>query len=312
MHGIKKIDGLVAAVFTPFDQSGRIDPRIIESYAARLTAQPITGVFVNGSSGEGAMLSVEERKTLAEKWIQCANKKFKVIVHVGSTSIEICKDLASHAQQAGADAVASMAPSFFPSSETKIIAAFCEQVAAAAPKLPFYYYHLPVATGTHIKVNKLFREVAERIPNFAGVKYTYNDFMDMHQCLLFENNRFDVLHGHDEMLINGLVLGIKGAIGTTFNFIPGVYNRIMEAYAVHDVETALAYQRKAIEVVEIMLKYNNAIVGGKAMMKLAGIDCGECRLPLKNLTLPEQEKMKAELNGIGFFDLVNMEGKQVA
>lgn len=304
MYSHPKIEGLISAVFTPFDLNGKINLDVIPVYAERMKEQGLAGVFVNGSSGEGVLLSVAERKALAESWVPFSDENFKVIIHVGSTSVEIVKELAMHSQTIGADGIATMAPSFFPSSDVNVIADFCCQVAAAAPKLPFYYYHLPVATGAHIKVNKLLEIISDKIPNLAGVKFTYTDFMDMHQCIALEQGRFDILHGHDEILINGLVLGVKGAIGTTFNFMPGLYKKIMKAYEDNDLNTARKYQMQSIRIVEVMLRYVNAIVGGKAIMKLTGIDCGPCRTPLRNLTEEENIQLKEELTAAGFFEII--------
>lgn len=301
-----KINGLIAATFTPLHEDGTVNTSVIPAYAARLKSNGIAGAFVNGSSGEGVLLSNDERKLLAETWAAYSDENFKIIVHVGSTSVAIAKDLATHAAALpGVDAIASMAPNFFPSSEVPIIADYCRQVAGSAPQLPFYYYHLPAATGTHIKVHELLQYAGPFIPNFAGVKYTHVDFMDMHQCLQLDGGRFDVLHGHDEILINGLVLGVKGAIGTTFNFIPQVYHRLMEAYHANDLDAARRHQMQSIEIVSIMLRNVNAIVGGKAIMKLTGIDCGPCRTPLRNLEQHEFESLENQLAEAGFFELLN-------
>lgn len=306
MSKTSKINGLIAATFTPFHEDGTVNTSVIPAYAALLKSNGVAGAFVNGSSGEGVLLANDERKLLAEKWAAYSDENFKVIVHVGSTSVAIAKELAAHAATLpGVDAIASMAPNFFPSSEVPIIADYCRQVAGAAPQLPFYYYHLPAATGTHIKVHELLRYAGSSIPNLAGVKYTHVDFMDMHQCLQLEDGRFDVLHGHDEILINGLVLGVKGAIGTTFNFIPHVYHRIIAAFHANDLDAARRHQMQSIEIVSIMLRYVNAIVGGKAIMKLAGVDCGPCRTPLRNLTQHEFESLENQLAEAGFFELLN-------
>lgn len=299
-----KLQGLIAAVFTPFHQDGSLNLNIISEYADRMITQGVSGIFVNGSSGEGMLLTVEERKALLEKWLSVAKDKLQIIVHVGSSSVNISKDLARHAESAGADAIASMAPNFFPSSDINIIAQFCREVAAAAKNTPFYYYHLPLATGTHIKVHKLLEIVAHSVPNFAGVKYTHTDFMDMHQCITLNNQQFDILHGHDEILINGLVLGIKGAIGTTFNFIPELYTKIIASFEDGDLVKSREYQMQSIQVVDVMLSYVNAIIGGKAIMKLSGLDCGPGRLPLRNLTETEFEQLRKELNDIGYFKLL--------
>lgn len=305
MNNRSKLNGLIAATFTPFYEDGTINTAIIPQYASFLKENGVAGAFVNGSSGEGVLLSSQERKMLTEAWAQHSDENFKVVVHVGSTSVAIAKDLAAHcADLPGVNAIASMAPNFFPSSEVPVIADYCRQVATAAPKTPFYYYHLPIATGTHIKVHELLKYASASIPNLAGVKYTYTDFMDMHQCIQLEGGRFDVLHGHDEILINGLVLGVQGAIGTTFNFIPHVYHRIIKAYRDNDHEAARKHQMKSIEIVSIMLRYVNAIVGGKAIMKLAGIDCGPCRTPLRNLDKNEFRSLEKQLSDVEFFELL--------
>jgi N-acetylneuraminate lyase len=304
MDNFKPLNGLIAAVFTPFKEDGEINPSVVGQYAARLKQQGISGVFVNGSSGEGMMLSVEERKAMAEAWMPFREDNFRVIIHVGSTSVKISKELARHGQSIGADVISCMAPSFFSSSDVNVIIDYCREVASAAPDLPFYYYHLPVATGAHIKVHQLLELGSKTIPNLAGVKFTYTDFMDMHQCIALQNGRFDVLHGHDEILINGLVLGVKGAIGTTFNFIPEIYQKIMEAYEDRDFERAREYQMKSIRIVAVMLKYVNAIVGGKAILKLSGLDCGPCRTPLRNLTKEEINNLERELTEVGYFTML--------
>jgi N-acetylneuraminate lyase len=304
MTNFKPLNGLIAAVFTPFKEDGEINPAIVPQYATRLKQQGVAGVFVNGSSGEGMMLSVQERKALAEAWMPFQDDNFKIIVHVGSTSVKISQDLAAHGQSIGADAIACMAPSFFSSSDVNVIIGYCRDVARSAPDLPFYYYHLPVITGAHIKVHQLLDLGSKTIPNLAGVKFTFTDFMDMHQCITLQNGRFDVLHGHDEILINGLILGVKGAIGTTFNFIPEIYHKIIASFDNNDFESARAYQMKSIRVIAVMLKYVNAIVGGKAILKLSGIDCGPCRTPLRNLTDQEMSGLKSDLEEAGYFKLL--------
>lgn len=305
MKTYSKIEGLITAVFTPFTETGDINLEAVPEYAMKLKQQGVAGVFVNGSSGEGMLLTNEERKAVAEAWVPYDDEDFKVIIHVGSTSVRSSMDLAAHGQSIGAYAVACMAPSFFASSDVDVIIDYCRQVASSASDIPFYYYHLPGITGSHIKVHKFLEKGSEVIPNLVGVKYTHNDFMDMHQCLALHEGRFDVLHGHDEVLINGLVLGVKGAIGTTYNFIPGLYIKLMEAYKNNDPILARHYQMKAIRVVEVMLRYVNAVVGGKAIMKLSGVDCGPCRNPLRNLTGRELRDLERDLTEVGFFELLN-------
>ena len=99
---MEKIIGLIDAPFTPFYENGEVNYEPIEAYAKMLAKNGLKGVFINGSSGEGYMLTEEERMKLAERWIEVAPEGFKVIVHVGSCCVKASKMLAEHAQKIGA------------------------------------------------------------------------------------------------------------------------------------------------------------------------------------------------------------------
>lgn len=107
-----KIKGLIDAPFTPFHENGEVNYEPIEAYAKLLVKNGLKGVFINGSSGEGYMLTEEERMKLAEKWMEAAPEGFKVIVHVGSTCVKSSRNLAEHAQKIGAWGIGAMATPF--------------------------------------------------------------------------------------------------------------------------------------------------------------------------------------------------------
>ena len=109
---MEKIIGLINAPFTPFYPDGEVNYEPIPAYAEMLQKNGLKGVFINGSSGEGYMLTEEERINLAEVWMHAAPKDFKVIVHVGSTCVKSARRLAAHAQQIGAFGIGTMAPPF--------------------------------------------------------------------------------------------------------------------------------------------------------------------------------------------------------
>ena len=98
---MEKIKGLIDAPFTPFYENGDVNLEPIEAYAKMLQKNGLKGVFINGSSGEGYMLSTEERMQLAERWVEVVPKDFKVIVHVGSCCLRESRRLAEHAQKLG-------------------------------------------------------------------------------------------------------------------------------------------------------------------------------------------------------------------
>ena len=294
---------MIAAAFTPFDRSGEVNLTTIDAYADNVASTPIRGMFVCGTTGEFSSMTVAERKMVLERWIAAARGRFKVIAHVGSNCQKDAAELAAHAATAGADAVGSIAPSFFrPASVTDLVGFFAP-VAAAAPELPFYYYNMPSITGVNLPVDIFLREGRKAMPNLAGVKFTHNNLMEMGACIALDGGAFEVLHGYDEVLIAGLALGAVAGIGSTYNYIPDVYQGIFDAMSRGEIEKARALQFKSIEMVEIIIKYGGGVRGGKAVMRHIGIDCGDCRSPITPFADGEYTQLEADLHRFGFSNL---------
>ena len=189
---MEKIIGLIDAPFTPFYENGEVNYEPIEAYAKMLQKNGLKGVFINGSSGEGYMLTEDERMKLAERWMEVAPEGFKVIVHVGSCCVKASRMLAEHAQKMGA-----WGPPFPKIGRIEELVKYCEEIAAGAPDLPFYYYHIPAFNGAFLPMTELLKAVDGRIPNFAGIKYTYESlyeyiFSKYENILLIDKNNFYV------------------------------------------------------------------------------------------------------------------------
>lgn len=298
----KKIEGLVAPVFTPMAPDGSLNLEKIEEYAKDLMEKGLSGVFVLGSSGEGLLLNTEERKEVVERWSRYTSERFKLIVHVGATSYREAQELAIHAREHNAFAVSSMGPSFLQPKRTEELVMYCYQIASVVPELPFYYYHIPIRSGVTVNMCAFLKSASKKIPNLVGIKYTDSNLMELQQCLNLDNNKFDILYGSDASLVCGLTLGINGGIGTTYNFMPRVYYKMIEAFKKKDILEARKHQWFSVQVNDIIARYGGGIVAGKVIEKLIGIDCGPCRSPLKNLTQAEVSLMQKELESISFFE----------
>ena len=297
-----KLKGMVAATFTPFDEKGEVNYNIIYKYSDWIASSPICGVFVNGTTAEFMSLTIDERKQILEHWVKAAKKRFKIIAHVGSNCQKDSIDLTVHAKLLGVDAIASIAPSFFkPDSITELIN-YLAPIASGAPSIPFYYYNMPSMTGVNLPVDLLLVEGKKRMPNLVGTKYTHNNLMEMGACLNLCNGEFEVLHGYDEILICGIAMGAIAGVGSTYNYIPNVYDQIFKAMERNDVKTAQKAQMNSIKIVEIIIKYGGGVRGGKAVMKLIGIDCGECRSPISTFSNIEYDNMLNDLNNIQFYE----------
>lgn len=302
----EKIEGLIDAPFTPFDAEGNVNLEPIPAYAAMLKANGLKGVFVNGSSGEGYMLTDDERKRLAEAWLEAAPEGFKVIVHVGSCCLRSSRELARHAAEHSAWGIGAMAPPFPRIGRIEELVKYIEGIASAAPDLPFYYYHIPAFNGAYLPMIDLLRAVDGRVPNFAGIKYTFESLYEYNQCRLYSDGKYDMLHGQDETILPCLAMGgARGGIGGTTNYNGRELTGILDAWKRGDLEAAREHQNFAQEVINVICRYRGNIVGGKRIMKLIGLDLGPNRVPFRNMTDEEEAAMKAELEAIDFFNRCN-------
>jgi len=302
---MKKINGSITAPFTPMHEDGSVNYDRIDDYAEFVVRNGIDGVFICGSSGEGALLTKVERKAVAERWIKACAGRIKVIVHTGGPCLKEQVELAQHAQEVGAFAIASMAPAFLPPRRNEELVAYCKTVADAAPNIPFYYYHIPPLNNVILSVVDLLKGAEKEIPNFAGVKYTYDNIYEFDLCKYVANGKFEMLHGLDETYLSALAFGYKDGVGGTYNHIFGVYKQMAEAFDKGEFELARELQHKSHLFINILGKFRGNIVVGKHMMKFMGIDCGPNRLPMQTITPEESKLVKEELEAIDFFSFCN-------
>lgn len=302
----EKIKGLINAPFTPFGEDGDIQLAIIDDYAQMLVKNGIKGVFINGSSGEGYLLTNDERMQLAERWMEVAPKDFKVIVHVGSTVVKDSQQLAQHAQKIGAFGIGAMASPFPKVARVEELANYCAEIALSAPRLPFYFYHIPALNGVFLPMLPFLKAVDGRISNFAGIKYTFESLYEYNQCMHYKNGKYDMLHGQDETILSALAMGgAEGGIGGTTNYNGRELVGIIQAWKNGDLQTAREKQNFSQQVINVIAKYRGNIVAGKYIMKLIGLDLGKNRTPFQNLNPQEQDNIKTELEQIGFFQRCN-------
>jgi N-acetylneuraminate lyase len=300
-----KTVGLVAAPFSPFHPDRSLNLDAVEGYVEWLVSQGVIGAFVCGTTGEGMSLTTEERQRLAERWVAVAPPNLKVIVHVGHTSLGDCVELAAHAQSIGAAAVSCMSPFFFKPADVETLVDWCDQVAAAAPQLPFYFYNIPSMTGVTTDVSR-FLELAEpRIPNLVGAKYTYEDLDDFARCVKLRDGRFDLLFGRDEILLQSLRAGARGAVGSTYNFAAPVYHAVIRAFEAGDQEQAERAQQVAARMIDAFLHCGaQPITAFKWFMGRLAVDCGPSRLPLRDPRPEHLAKLEASLDATGVWDYV--------
>lgn len=299
-----KLTGLVAATHTPFQADGSLNLALVERQAEHLLAQGISVAFICGSTGESHSLRFEERRRLAERWLEVTrNTALKVIVHVGSNCLPDACELAAQAERIGALAVSALAPCYFKPRSLADLVAWCAAIAAAAPATPFYFYDIPVLTGVNFCMKSFLAQAADRIPTLNGIKFTNTDLMTYQQCLAADAGAFDLPWGVDEALLAALAVGAKGAVGSSYNFAAPVYQRLLAAFERGDLETARTEQRRSVQLIQVLAGHGY-LGAAKAVMKMLGVDVGPARLPNGNPAAEQLPRLRSELEELGFFDWI--------
>lgn len=304
-----RVTGLCAAPFTPFNTDGSLDLPSVAAHVDELVRQGVKYAFVAGTTGEGVCMSVAERKQLLEAWMKAAHGKVEIIAHIAAEAIVDVQELAKHAESVGVAALGAHCTTFNKPPTLDAIVDFLGIISKSAPKTPLYYYHIAVKTGVNIRCDQLLKKIHDaphRVPTFNGVKFTDFDLHIMANCIAFAGGQYDVLSGRDEVLLAGLAMGCKGAVGSTYNYMGKVYNQLMDAFAKGDMAAALAHQRTGQVLIDLLndaSPYGTGIYLGKAIMeaRLGGKHCGPPRHPLAAMTPEGTAKLHADLGAMGFF-----------
>ena len=297
-----KTEGLIAAPMTAYHPDGTVNPDVIPSYSEFLQSNGVVGVFINGTTGEGFSLSVEERKAIAESWMKTATGEFKVIVHISHTCAVSARDLARHAAQIGAWGIGEMGPIFYKPNNVEELSDYAAKTAAQAPDLAYYYYHMPSMNGVCFPMLKFLIAAKPKISNLAGIKYTHEDFVDFELCREFNGGKYDILYGRDETLLCSLALGCRGAVGSTYNIMAPLYCRLIDAFDSGDITEARRLQRMSMKVIRLLAQTNSFISALKEVMNMTGLNLGGVRSPLKNIEAVKIAELKNDLKELGFFD----------
>lgn len=299
----EKLQGLIAATYTPLHADGTLHLDVIPKVVERLLADGIQGLYVCGSTGEGMSLSGEDRKRVTAAYVQATSRRVPVIVQVGHNSVAEACELAAHADDVGADIISATCPSYFKVTSEATLIDCMQQIAAAAPQRPFYYYHIPMLTGSQLDMVRFLRDGADRIPSLAGLKYTSATLHEFQECLELNNGRFDVVWGLDEMLLGALATGAQAAIGSTYNIAAPLYAKLWRAFQAGDLTTARQLQAASIRFIRTLNGYpfHPAM---KAVLQMQGLSMGGCRLPQGRLSDQQAATLQQQLTDIGFFDTV--------
>jgi dihydrodipicolinate synthase/N-acetylneuraminate lyase len=268
----------IAAALTPLRANGtELDDDALQPYLIFLRNAGVEGVLLLGTTGEGILLSLSERKRAMSNAV---NGPLPVLVHCGAQSTADSAALAAHAAEAGAEAVAVIAPPYFPLDDDALLAHFVTAARACAP-LPFYVYELEKASGYAIPVTVVER-LREAVDNLAGMKVSDAPFSKVAPYML---EGLDVYVGAEALIGEGLAAGAAGAVSGLASAFPEV---VVEAVRTGD-STAAGELRAVVE----RFPRHAAL---KAVVASKGVPIREdVRAPLRQLTAAERAELLASV-----------------
>ncbi|AQM60977.2 N-acetylneuraminate lyase [Clostridium baratii] len=282
--------GIYSALLVSFDKEGNINEKgLREIIRHNIDKCKVDGLYVGGSTGENFMLSTDEKKKIFDIAIDEAKGEVKLIAQVGSVNLKEAVELAKYVTDLGYNAISAVTPFYYKFDFEEIKNYYETIVNSVDNKL--IIYSIPFLTG----VNMSLEQFAELFKNekIIGVKFTAADFYLLERIRKAFKDKL-IFAGFDEMLLPAAVLGIDGAIGSTFN-INGIRARkILESAQNGDIKTALDIQHTTNDLITDIL--NNGIYQTiKLVLEEQGVNAGYCRKPLKEPTKEMIEKAK-EIN----------------
>jgi dihydrodipicolinate synthase/N-acetylneuraminate lyase len=271
------ISGTLAAAATPLANGGDdLDLDAIEGLVSFFAGHGLDGILALGTTGEGIQFSIEERQRIAERFIESSATRMKVAVHCGAQTTAATVKLCTHAAEAGADAVAVIAPPYFVLGESELIPHFQAAARACSP-LPFYVYELERASGYQVPV-RVIQRLRETEPNLVGMKVSDAPWERFEPYLIAG---LDIFVGPESLISAGLAAGATGAVSALATAFPELVRAAVESGDRADTEQ-LGQLREAIE------RFPRHAALKRALVRRGVTIREEVRAPLRSLTSTER------------------------
>lgn len=278
-------EGVYAALMTPFGRDDEILEERLCEHVDFLIDKGIDGLYVCGNSGQGVYMSVPERKRVLELVQARAQGKACIIAHVAALTTRDAHELVLHANEVGADAVASLPPIYWTHSDDEVVGYYDDINEGSS--LPCLVYLRSAQGAPDLSIEALQR-IAE-IPAVVGMKFTSPDFFKMQDLLQRLDWRWTVLSGPDELFLPALTMGVRGSIGTTQNIFPELFTAIFKHFHDRELDKAMAVQQVVTGIVRLYREFGGGIAVAQSLLTLRGLSLAYCRRPLM-AQVPEERR----------------------
>ncbi|NQT59448.1 MAG: dihydrodipicolinate synthase family protein [Bacteroidetes bacterium] len=284
---VTDLKGVIPALITPFDKQENFDEKRMRAVVDHLLNKGVHGLYLTGSTGEGFLMTPDERKQVVEVVVDQVAGRVPLISHVGAIGTKVSIDLAKHAEKTGVDALSSVPPFYWKFNEDSVFNYYKD--ITESTDLPMIVYNIALAGLVGFEQVKRF----STIEGVKGVKYTATAHFEVMRMKAELGDDFLVFSGCDEMAMSGLSFGADGLIGSFYNLMPELFISIYDAITQNNLKLAEEKQREANTLILYATQQNHLAIIKHALTWL-GVDAGYCRNPFPNYSSEEQDVMKRD------------------
>ncbi len=292
--------GIIVPSITPFTADDKLNFDIAEKLTKAQINAGSKGFYVGGSSGEGLLQSINERKDYLSCIADIAKGKL-LMAQVGTLSLRDALELSKHAADNQYHYISSTPP-FYYSYTSDDVMQYYKELADASP-LPLILYNIPTTTGQSMSIGQM--EALMDHPNISGIKYTDTNMFPLQQIINSHPHGL-YYNGPDEMLLAGLSLGATGGIGSTYNVLTSLWVELFQAFKQNNLEKAQKLQSQCNDYIRALLSISPTVIPGiKASLHILGYDVGVCRKPLPTVSSDAIKKLEVIFCENGLDSLLN-------
>jgi 4-hydroxy-tetrahydrodipicolinate synthase len=285
--------GVIVPLLTPLSDGGkRINEEALAAHLQWLSARGVFGVMPCGTTGEGPLLKLAERKYLLEQVMNVVSGQIVVMPHIGGIITSETIELASHAQRLGVDAISVVTPYFYRLSDFALVQ-YYQTVANSVAEMPVFLYNIPQNTGNSL-TQSVIAEILEQSPNVVGIKDSSGDLANLAGYIGLRDGGFQVICGSDGLLLNALGKGVVASVSGNANIFPEIIVKLVAAFRTGDLGLAEKQQKK-LDVIRSLLEDGGNISLMKRILERRGLKCGNVRSPLSEVSDQKVTEVERQL-----------------
>lgn len=268
--------GIIVPLITPMTETGEIDQQGIVWLINFLLDKGINGLLIGGTTGEGPLLSLQERFFLAETVVKAVNHRIPVIIHAGAITTLQTIQLARHAEITRADGIAIIPPYFYHLQEEAIITHY-QEVINSVPNLPVFLYNNPFVLANALNYS-IVKRLSDDYKNVIGIKDSSGNLDFLTACNLLRNGEFITFMGNDKFILPALSMGVNGCVSGNANVVPELFVDIFDAVQSQNIEKAKNLHKEIEAIIPILGDGDISLF--KQILELRGLPKSTTRTPL--------------------------------